>query len=184
MNESLGSLADRIAALSEQAGGRLPPVDSWQPALSGDIDIRITAAGEWLHEGRPFQRAALVKLFASILRRDGDAYFLVTPAEKWRIAVEDVPFKVIGLERLSGDDGQALLFETTTGDRVAAGPAHPLRVAVSGPDDEPRPYLAIRGGMEGLLSRAVYVELCEMAEAAPEGGGWGVISNGTFFLLA
>ena len=59
------------------------------PAMfCGDIDIRIAADGTWIHEGGPIGRKNLVKLFASVLKRDGEGdYWLVTPVARARIRV-------------------------------------------------------------------------------------------------
>jgi Uncharacterized protein conserved in bacteria len=142
---------------------RLPPVDKWHPELSGDMDMLIKRNGDWVHEGTVIQRHALVKLFSSILKKEGDEYFLVTPVEKWRIQVEDVPFQVTSVEVKKESARQALVFSTSAGDTVIAGPEHPLRVVTS-PSGEPAPYLMIRQGMEGLIARSVFYELADIAE--------------------
>lgn len=93
------SLDDLRAGAERAAGGAdLPPVEHWDPPLSGDIDIRIARDGTWYHEGAAIERPALVRLFAGLLKREGDEYFLVTPVEKWRIQVEDAPFVLVVLE--------------------------------------------------------------------------------------
>ena len=183
MSSNLDDLLSTVDSLTE-AGNKLPPVDQWHPALSGDIDIRIDRNGDWFHEGDRFERQSLVKLFSSILRREGDHYFLVTPVEKWQIQVEDVPFLVSSLEVIRTDAGQALVFHTSVGDRVVAGPEHPLRIAY-GADGDIRPYLSIRGGMEGLLARPVYYQLADCAEEVlqKEKAVQGVHSLGVFFAL-
>ncbi len=177
--------ADLLAKqIKDQSG--LPPVEQWHPPLSGDIDIRIARDGTWYHEGVAFKRAALVKLFASILKREGDDYFLVTPQEKWRVTVDDVPLHVIAVERTQRSQHQALMFTTMTGDTVVASREHPIRVAVDVDSGEPSPYLLVRNQLEGLISRAVYYELAEMLEerqinSAPV---FGVSSMGEFFPLS
>lgn len=166
------------------SGESLPPVDSWNPPLSGDIDIRIDREGRWYHEGDLIQREALVKLFSRILKREGDEYFLVTPVEKWRIQVDVAPFYVTGLDVLKRQGHQALLFSTSTGEQVMAGSNHPLRLD-SQATGEPVPLLMIRGGMMGLLSRPVFYQLVELAESGPgeQEKVMGVYSQGAFFPL-
>ena len=110
------------------ASGRLPPVHLWNPTACGEIDIRIRRDGTWWHEGAPIARPALVRLFSSVLRRDPDGYWLVTPAEKLKITVEDAPFVAVALER----EGGALRFTTNVGETVEAGPAHAIRVEPQG----------------------------------------------------
>ncbi|MEH6638278.1 MAG: DUF1285 domain-containing protein [Porticoccaceae bacterium] len=154
---------------------KLPPVESWNPPLSGDIDIVITRDGVWHHEGSPIKRQPLVKLFSSILKREGDDYFLVTPVEKWRMQVEDVPFLVVAMECSSNDVDaeQVLTFTTNVDDRVCAGPDNPIRVEVDPETDEPSPYLLIRRNLEGRISRSVYYQLAELAKPITGGEAYG-----------
>ena len=163
----------------------LPPVEKWHPPLLGDIDIRITRKGEWFHEGSEIKRQPLVKLFSSILKRENDDYFLVTPEEKWRIQVEDVPFFITQLRVEHRDKEQALVFTSATDDLVIADTVHALRVVVDAGSGEPSPYLLLRGGMEGLLSRSVYYQLADISEARTVDGVevFGVSSMGCFFPL-
>lgn len=146
------------------------PVERWNPALCGDMDMRIARNGDWYHQGERIAREALVRLFASILRRDADGeYYLVTPVEKWRIRVDDVPF-VTGLLDVSGSGReQQLTFTTNVGDRIVAGSEHPLDVHYT-TDGEPSPYLLVRGGLRALLSRALFIELAGLAEPFEEDG--------------
>jgi hypothetical protein len=171
---------ESVAAAARQAPGRgLPPVHLWNPAHSGEIDIVIRKDGRWVHEGGVIGREALVRLFSTILRKDPDGFYLVTPVEKLRIAVEDAPFVATRVDRV----GDALVFQTNVGDTVEAGPDHGLRITVDPETGEPRPYLEVRRGLEALLTRPVFYELVEMAEerVSPEGPVLGVMSNGTWF---
>ena len=175
------SLDGVIAAARAQAPGRgLPPVHLWNPAHSGEIDIVIRTDGRWIHEGATISREALVRLFSTVLRKDPDGYWLVTPVEKMRITVEDAPFVAIRLDRL--DDG-TLRFTTNVGDTVEAGPDNPIRVETDESTGEPRPYVHVRRGLEALIARPVFYELVEMAEErdTPEGLRLGVASQGGWF---
>src|SRR5947209_11503564 len=124
-----------LTEAAHAAGGeqrRLPPVHLWNPAFCGDLDMRIARDGTWFYNGTPIGRPALVRLFASILRKDEDRYVLVTPVEKVGIKVEDVPFIATSMRREAGPasegkNGQSLLFETNMGDVTRAGSEHPLR---------------------------------------------------------
>lgn len=176
------------AALATQLQSErpLPPVERWNPPFSGDMDVRIARDGTWYHEGAPFQRETLVRLFASILRRDEDGHhYLVTPVEKWRIRVDDAPFLAVRLDAFGEGDNQSLRFTTNVGDTVTAGPDHPLVVEYRDPGGEPAPYVHIRGGLRALLSRAVFVELVELGEerSTSDGRDYGVWSQGQFFQL-
>jgi len=164
------SLAE-IVALAEAQKRR--PVEQWHPERCGDSAMRIARDGSWHHEGRPIARPELVRLFASILRREPDgSYALVTPAERLAIAVEDAPF--VAVEMKCGGEGRArtLVFRLNTGELVVAGPDHPLKL------DGARPYLAVRAGLDALIARPVYYELVELG--LDDGGVW---SGGAFFAL-
>lgn len=162
-----------------------PPVECWNPAYSGDMDLRITRDGTWWHDGVPITRLALVNLFASILRRDEDGYYyLLTPVEKWRIRVDDAPFLAVALLHQS-NPAETLCFTTNVGDTVTAGPEHALRIEFNPISGEPAPYVHIRGRLWALLTRAVYLELAELAVRHPvnDKPRYGVWSQGVFFPL-
>ena len=170
---------DGVIAAAKQAPGRgLPPVHLWHPENCGEIDIRIAKDGVWFHEGTPIGREALVRLFSTVLRKDPDGTFLVTPAEKMKITVEDAPFIAVRVDRV----GETLRFLTNVGDEVEAGPDNAIRVE-AGLGGEPRPYVHVRRGLEALIARPVFYELVEMAEArdTPDGATLGVSSNGAWF---
>ena len=99
---------------------KMPPVESWQPEVEGEIDINIDSQGRWFHEGGHFDRQDLARMFASILRREGDDYFLVTPVEKLKIRVEDVPFSIVLMKCDTVSGQQQLTFMTSLGDEVIA----------------------------------------------------------------
>ncbi len=150
-----------LSHAGRQEGKSLPPVDQWNPAFCGDVDIRIARDGNWFHEGRPFLRQPLVRLLSSILKREGDEYFLVSPVEKMRIQVEDAPFVVVGVTQESDEIGDApvLIFRTLTDDIIRLDAEHPLRVQTDALTGEPRPYIQVRGGMEARIHRPVFYEL-------------------------
>ena len=162
------------------------PVETWNPPLSGTLDMRIARNGCWYYQGTPIQRERLIALFASILRcDDDDEYYLVTPIEKWRIQVDDVPFIATMLD-VSGEHQQRqLTFTTNVGDRVIGGAEHALTVHYEYPDAEPRPYIHIRGRLRALISRSVFVQLADYAEPGDVHGQpcYGVWSQNVFFFL-
>ena len=168
---------EAVAEAAKQAPGRgLPPVHLWNPAHSGEIDIVIRRDGSWAHEGSTIQREALVRLFSTVLRKDPDGIYLVTPVEKLKIRVEDAPFIATRVDR----EGAALKFQTNVGDEVEAGPDNAIRVEV-GEDGEPRPYVHVRRGLEALIARPVFYQLVDLAEERE--GALGVASNGAWFPL-
>jgi hypothetical protein len=180
--ENTSSLEQLLAALKSQAGTGKgpPPVDKWNPAHCGDIGMEILRDGTWKHEGTRIARESLVRLFASILRKDADGEtYLVTPAEKIRVRVEDAPFVAIRADRHGAGQAQTIVFTTNVGDVVAAGPDHPIRVARAG--EEPRPYVLVRGRLEARILRAPFYELVQWAE--PREGRLGVWSGGVWWEL-
>jgi hypothetical protein len=164
------------AQAAADSGRGLPPVHLWDPPRCGDIDIRIARDGGWWHEGAPIGRPALVRLFSTVLRRDGEDFYLVTPAEKLRIRVEDAPFVAVGLESVD----EVVRFATNVGDIVEAGPGRAIRVE-AGPDGQPRPYVHVRGGLDALIARPVFYELVSLGE--PRDGRLGISSGGCWFDL-
>lgn len=142
----------------------------WQPGCQGEIDIRIAADGSWYHEGRRFQRDTMVKLFAGILRREQEQYFLVTPAEKLRIQVEDAPFVATLVEQIEDNGQQAIVFTTNIGDRIVVDGEHPVRVEIDADTHEPRPYVHFRDGLEALISRSAFYDLLNLARQTRRDG--------------
>lgn len=148
--------------LSECNENALPPLEKWNPTVTGDIDIRIAADGAWFHEGAPIQRAALVRLFASVLWHEDGEYFLVTPVEKVRIQVDDAPLVVTQAEFVGEDADQQIFLTTLTGDRFLLDREHPLRVEHT-ESDEPRPYVRVRRNLDALVHRNVFYLLVDHA---------------------
>lgn len=178
--------ADTLAAAASAAaknGKGLPPVHLWNPPHCGDLDMEIRRDGTWFHEGTPIGRAALVRLFSTILRRDDDGYMLVTPVEKVGIRVEDAPFVAVDFDAEGTGDAQQLTFVTNVGDRTRAGPDHPIRVVRDPATGEPSPYVHVRARLEALIDRKSFYRLVDLGETARHDGvDWfGVRSDGQFF---
>ena len=167
-------------------GAELPPVETWNPPNEKDIGMEIRADGSWWHEGGEIKRPAMVKLFARILRKDGDGRtFLVTPYEKVIVHVEDAPF-LAGRMDVLGTPGrdQEIGFVTTLGDVTLAGADRPIRVKTDPVTGEPSPYVLVRGRLEAKIARSVFYELVDLAEPSPEDRNLlGVWSKGVFFPL-
>ena len=157
----------------------LPPVHLWNPPFCGDLDIRIARDGTWFYLGTPFGRPELVKLFSSILKREGDKYFLVTPVEKVGIVVDDAPFVAVDFEPEGVGPAQTLRFLTQVGDEATAGPDHPIRVERDAKTGEPSPYVLIRSNLEALIDRKSFYRLVDLGAHHEE--WFGVWSGGVFF---
>lgn len=169
-----------LASLKDQ---RKPPVHLWNPPFCGDIDMRIGRDGTWYYLGSPIGRKPMVQLFASVLRREGDRYFLVTPVEKIGIRVDDAPFLAVEMAVEGAGRDQAIAFRTNVDDGVTVDAAHPIRVDIDPRSEEPSPYVMVRDGLEALIARAVFYDLVERAVEEPRGAGrrLGVWSAGVFF---
>ncbi|MCC2095348.1 MAG: DUF1285 domain-containing protein [Hyphomicrobiales bacterium] len=185
---------ESIAAAAKQSGGRtLPPVHLWNPPHCGDIGLRIGRDGTWYYQNSPIGRMALVKLFASVLRKDPNEYVLVTPVEKITIAVEDAPFVAVEMQLRPGrqtptaqpENGQLLVFRTNVDDWVEAGPENEIRFE-PGPSGGVKPYIRVRADLWALVSRPLFYDLVELGETRKIDGAeiFGVESGGVFFGIA
>ena len=170
-----------LRGLSEAKGLKgPPPVEQWNPPFCGDIDMRIAADGTWFYMNSPIGRKPLVKLFASVLRRDADGkYLLVTPVEKVGIRVDDAPFTAIRMTLAGEGCNQTIRFETNVEDEVVVDSAHPLRFAEEPGTGGLKPYVLVRGRLEALVSRALFYDLA--AAGTVEEGWFGVWSSGQFY---
>jgi hypothetical protein len=177
-------LQSLIAAVGKAR--KLPPVHLWNPPFCGDLDMRIAADGTWFYLGTPIGRPALVRLFASVLKREDEKYFLVTPVEKVGIRVEDVPF--LAVEMAVDGEGQerTLSFRTNVDDIVRCGEGHGLRFEPEAWTGGLRPYLHVRADLWARVSRALFFDLVEMGEIRrlDDEEWFGVHSGGQFFPMA
>lgn len=177
--DALASAAQRVKAPG------LPPVEKWNPPYCGDLDIRIAADGTWFYLGSPIGRLELVRLFSSVLKREGERYFLVTPVEKIGIVVDDAPFLAVEMRTTERDGSRLLSFRTNVGEWIDCDAAHGLRF-----EDAARgglvPYLHVRADLWAKLSRSLYYELVDLGEIRQIGGEeiFGVASGGAFFAIA
>lgn len=172
-NSSLESLSEFIKQeTSERRGRSVPPLDQWHPEREAEMDMIIKANGEWWHEGSKINRQSLVDLFSSILWREGsdDApeYYLKTPVEKLKISVEDVPFLITEVNVIEQQGTQRIEFITSTGDVIYLDDEHPLEMGEY--QGEERPYIEVRFGMKGLISRNVLMHLIKIGELTEHQG--------------
>jgi uncharacterized protein len=177
---------EAITAAIGRGGNSPPPVERWNPPFCGDLDMRIAADGTWFYLKTPIGRPALVKLFASVLKREGDHYFLVTPVEKCGIRVDDAPFLAVELNVEHLDGEQVLNFRTNVDDWVACGQQHKLRFEPEARTGGLKPYLHVRRDLWAKVTRALFFDLVELGEERDVGGTamFGVASGGEFFAMA
>jgi hypothetical protein len=178
--EGLESLAARIGRQ------QTPPVERWNPPYCGDLDMRIAADGTWFYLGTPIGRPALVRLFASVLKREGDRHYLVTPVEKVGITVDDAPFMAVELEVEQRGPEQSLIFRTNVDDVVRCDADHPLRFEPEEHTGGIKPYLYVRRELWAKVTRALFFDLVELGEVREQDGTrlFGVRSSGVFFPIA
>ena len=177
---SAEGLAATIKAASKKGP---PPVHLWNPPFCGDLDMRIARDGTWWYLGTPIGREALVRLFSSILKREGERYFLVTPVEKVGIQVDDAPFVAVDFDLEGQGHDQSVTFTTQVGDTARAGADHPIRVERDAQTGEPSPYVLIRADLWALIDRKSFYRLIDLCTHAPhQGADWfGLWSGGRFF---
>ena len=188
-----GGLEGLAAAVTGEKRKGPPPVHLWNPPFCGDIDMRIAADGTWFYQKTPIGRPALVKLFASVLKREGDKYFLVTPVEKVGVMVEDVPFIAVELKVVRPEQdvlrqpllSHVLRFRTNVDEWVDAGPGHALRFETEASGGL-RPYLHVRSELWAKVTRALFYDLVELGEERVIEGRpmFGIVSGGEFFAMA
>src|SRR5262245_32317588 len=178
---------DAFAGAAREANRKgMPPVHLWNPPYCGDLDTRLASDGTWFYLKTPIGRPALVQLFASVLKREGDKYFLVTPVEKCGIVVDDAPFVAVELQVDRGERGQILQFRTNVDDWVTCGPDHVLRFEPERQTGGLKPYLHVRRDLWAKVSRALFYDLVELGEERDVAGRrmFGVASAGEFFAMA
>ena len=186
--EGQGARLEGIAGALKQTGREgAPPVHLWNPPYCGEIDMRIASDGTWFYQKTPIGRAALVKLFASVLKREGDRYFLVTPVEKCGIAVDEAPFLAVELAVENPTQGKHVLrFRTNVDDWVTCGRDNPLRFEPEPATGGLKPFLHVRGDLWAKVTRALFYDLVELGEEREVGGTrmFGVASGAEFFAMA
>jgi uncharacterized protein len=178
--QALESLASAVGK------GKYPPVEKWNPPFCGDLDMRIAADGTWFYLGTPIGRPALVRLFASVVKREDGRYFLVTPVEKVGIRVDDAPFLAVEMEIENRGPQQSLIFRTNVDDVLRCDADHRLRFEPEAGTGGLRPYLHVRRDLWAKVTRALFFDLVGIGEVREEDGRrmFGVVSAGEFFAMA
>jgi uncharacterized protein len=180
------ALSRLVEALGPEGSKRgLPPVERWNPAYCGEIDMRIASDGTWHYMGSPITRAALVRLFSTVLRKDPERYVLVTPVERVGITVDDAPFLAVEMAVDGEGADRQIAFRTNVDDLVQAGPEHPLRFAQDATGGI-KPYLHVRGDLWARVTRSLALDLIALGEESDQDGAatFGVRAGGVFFPIA
>ena len=180
-----GSMLDSLATELGKTR-KPPPVHLWDPPFCGDLDIRIASDGSWHYQGSPIGRAPMVRLFASVLKREGDKYFLVTPVEKLGIKVDDAPFVAVAVETRNQTLNRTLVFRTNVDDTVTCDAEHQLRFEPEAGTGGLKPYLHVRRDLWALVTRSLFLDLVALGEVRELDGRrmFGLTSAGQFFPMA
>lgn len=180
--DALGRLGAALGAIANAKSP--PPVERWNPPFCGDLDMEIHADGSWSYNGTPIARPALVRLFASVLRRDPERYVLVTPVECVGIRVADAPFLAVEMAIEGEGPERSIAFRTNVDDLVAIGPDHPIRFEV-GPGNGVKPYILVRGGLWARVTRSLALDLIALGEERETDGQtrFGIAVGSAFYTL-
>ena len=134
---------------------KLPPVESWEPANTGDSEMRIASDGKWFHQGGEVKRPAMIRAFSSLLRRDADGqHWLVTPQQKLSIIVDDVPFIAVELQSEGEGQNRTLALRLNSDDLIFADADHAIEMRNG------LLYLYVREGLWAKLARRDLAWLC------------------------
>jgi hypothetical protein len=171
---SLESIAEQL----NLSKNKFPPVEEWNPPYCGEMDLVIKANGQWLYQGSVFKRLSLVKLLASVLKKEDDDYFLVTPVEKIKIHVEEVPFI---LTNWQWQDALQTVMQVGTNldDVFVLDEQHPLSII------DNNYYVTVRRNLLAKVHRNVYYQWVDIAKAVSTPKGTELIfvsANHTFSL--
>ena len=166
---SLEKLFADLFEQTSQHSSQLPPVHLWHPEKTGYMDLRIDREGRWLHESSEIKKPAMVKLFASLLKAEGQDYYLVSPREKWQIDVDIAPLHIVSAERIIRQGMQAISLVTTTGDHILLDRDHPLSMQAF--NGTLMPIVNVRDNLNGLICRSVYYQMVEWGISRPAGNG-------------
>lgn len=153
-----------LEKISQQLGNqnsknrKIPPVELWNPPFCGDIDLNIASDGSWYYQGTPFKRMSLVKLFASVLKKENGKHYLVTPVEKIGITVEDAPFLITQWQWLDNDKTR-MQVTTNMDDEFTLDANHPMTISDSG-----NLYITVRADLQAKVHRNVYYQWVDIAE--------------------
>ena len=172
---SLEKISAQLGSLANGKSSKIPPVELWDPPYCGEINIVIKADGHWLYNGTVFKRMALVKLFASVLKKEGNDYFLVTPVEKLKITVEDAPFMLTRWEWLNNNETEMNVC-TNVDDEFLLNSEHPLRL-----DENDNMYITVRRNLEAKVHRNVYYQWVELAKETTTKNGTEMIFTSAEF---
>jgi hypothetical protein len=180
---ALARLTEALGSDAKRKG--LPPVERWNPAYCGEIDMRIAADGTWHYMGTPINRPALVKLFSTVLRKDPERYVLVTPVERVGITVEDAPFLAVEMAVDGDGESRQIAFRTNVDDLVQVSGEHPLRFEQDA-NGGVKPYVKVRGELWARVTRSLALDLIALGEEKDVEGvaTFGVRASGDFFHIA
>jgi hypothetical protein len=162
---SLEVITQQLSSKGLLSKTKTPPVEDWDPEYSGEMNLQIKSNGDWFYQGTIFKRANLVKLLASVLKMEDDEYYLVTPVEKLKITVDDVPFVLT--EWYWQDESHTIMCaKNNVGDEFVLDSKHPLSVNKAGEF-----YVTVRRNLLAKVHRNVYYQWIDLAKEVPTENG-------------
>src|SRR3990167_1695095 len=173
-NKNLTDIAQYIKDGQSGHKRSIPPLDQWHPKHCGAMDLKVLANGEWRHEGQLIKRPAMIELFATVLWKEADKFYLKTPVEQIEIEVEDEPLFVNQVDQVEISGKIYLQLTTTTHDVVIVDEDHPIFMRAF--QGELRPYVHVRFGINALIQRAAFFHLVEMGELSDDAEGQAKLS--------
>ncbi len=173
-HKNLSSIAQYLKDAQGSHKRSIPPLDQWQPNHCGTMDLNVLANGEWWHEGQLIKRQAMIDLFATVLWKEDDTFYLKTPVEQIEIEVEDEPLFVNQVDQIDIEGKTYLQLKSTTQDLIIVDAEHPIFMRPF--KDELRPYVHVRFGINAVIQRAAFLHLVEMGELSENAQGETVLS--------
>ncbi len=156
---------EKISEQIKKQGSKLPPVELWNPEYCGEMDLQIKANGDWYYAGTIFKRLSLVKLLSSVLKKEQEEYFLVTPVEKIKITVDDAPF-VLTQWHWQDENKTIIIVSNNVGDEFVLDATHPITQNTAG-----ELYVTVRRNLLAKVHRNIYYQWIELAkETATDNG--------------
>ena len=173
-DKNLSNISQYLKNAQSSHKRSIPPLDQWHPKHCGAMDLKVKANGEWWHEGQLIKRQPMIDLFATVLWKENDKFYLKTPVEMIEIEVEDEPLFVNQVDRVEINGVNYLQLGTTTQDLIIVDAEHPIFMREY--KGELRPYVHVRFGINALIQRAAFLHLVEMGELGENPAGETVLS--------
>lgn len=178
-NKNLTDIAQYIKDGQSGHKRSIPPLDQWHPKHCGAMDLKVLANGEWWHEGQLIKRQALLDLFSKVLWKEDGKFYLKTPVEQIEIEVEDEPLLINQVDQVEIEGKRYLQLTTSNQDVVIVDERHPVFMRAypnEAGEDELRPYVHVRFGMNALIQRQSFYHLVNYGSLSENARGETVLT--------